>query len=234
LLFNTDTAFDGDGGGYVPPSFLMVCYTIGVSFASVIIALVLKAIIPKTKLWALLLCAFLLPYVQYGINMALFSGPLKGTIEEGGMLYFIVNRDFNFDGYNDEWYRKEHNERTRTFGEGTNGDVIQRIRATATGKGSRLEQSFCSVWEHDREFHFDGGSGATISHLEFEVEFADEKYMSQIRIYRVDGEERTHITPEVVDSKTIRITLNEDECLRHVGKDGLYVKYEYELIDLSE
>jgi hypothetical protein len=235
LLFNADTAFDGDAGsGYVPPSFLMVLYTAGISFAAVIIALVLKAIIPKTKLWALLLCALLLPYVQYGINMALFSGPLKGTIEEGGMLYFIVNRDFNFDGYNDEWYRKEHNERTRTFGEGTNGDVIQRIRATATGKGSRLEQSFCSVWEHDREFHFDGGSGATISHLEFEVEFADEKYMSHIRIYRVDGEERTHITPEVVDSKTIRITLNEDECLRHVGKDGLYVKYEYELIDLSE
>ena len=235
LLFNADTAFDGDAGsGYVPPSFLMVLYTVGISFAALVIALVLKVVIPKTKLWALLLCALLLPYVQYGINMSLFSGPLKGTIEEGGMLYFIVNRDFNFDGYNDEWYRKEHNERTRTFGEGTNGDVIHRIRATVTGKGSRLEHSFCSVWEHDSEFHFDGGSGATISHIEFEVEFADEKYMSQIRIYRIDGKERTRITPEVVDSKTIRIILNEDECLRHVGKDGLYVKYEYELIGLSE
>jgi hypothetical protein len=220
LLFNTDTAFDGDGGGYVPPSFLMVLYTAGISFAAVIIALVLKAIIPKTKLWALLLCAFLLPYVQYGINMALFSGPLKGTIEEGGMLYFIVNRDFNFDGYNDKLYQKSFEERTVTgAGYSTTKGEFEHVVPRVTGKGKLLGRSHVSWMDYsdpDKGIAFAAGESTVISRVEIEITFRSAAIAQKAKAYLVVDGTRKPVDLKKVgdDDKKFVIVLDENECSR--------------------
>ncbi|MBQ2308284.1 MAG: hypothetical protein II373_01780, partial [Clostridia bacterium] len=58
LIYNADTAFDGDAGaGYIPPSFLMIYYTFAISLASVVAAVIMKLIMPRTKILILLLCA---------------------------------------------------------------------------------------------------------------------------------------------------------------------------------
>lgn len=221
LLFNADTAFDGDAGtGYVPPSFLMVLYTVGISFVALVIALVLKVVIPKTKLWALLLCALLLPYVQYGINMSLFSGPLKGTIEEGGMLYFIVNRDFNFDGYNDKLYRKSFEERTVTgAGYSTTKGEFEHVVPRVTGKGKLLERShvrWVDYSDPDKGIAFAAGESTVISRVEIEITFRSAVIAQKAKAYLVVDGTRKPVDLKKVgdDDKTFVIVLDENECSR--------------------
>lgn len=221
LLFNADTAFDGDAGtGYVPPSFLMVLYTVGISFVALVIALVLKVVIPKTKLWALLLCALLLPYVQYGINMSLFSGPLKGTIEEGGMLYFIVNRDFNFDGYNDKLYQKSFEERTVTgAGYSTTKGAFEKVVPRVTGKGKLLGRSSVRWKDYsdpDKGIAFVAGESTVISRVEIEITFKSAAIAQKAKAYLVVDGTRKPVDLKKVgdDDKTLVIVLDENECSR--------------------
>ena len=221
LLFNADTAFDGDAGsGYVPPSFLMVLYTVGISFAALVIALVLKVVIPKTKLWALLLCALLLPYVQYGINMSLFSGPLKGTIEDGGMFYFIVNRDFNFDGYNDKLYQKSFEERTVTgAGYSTTRGAFEEVVPRVTGKGKLLGRSSVRWKDYsdpDKGIAFVAGESTVISRVEIEITFKSAAIAQKAKAYLVVDGTRKPVDLKKVgdDDKTFVIVLDENECSR--------------------
>lgn len=221
LLFNADTAFDGDAGsGYVPPSFLMVLYTVGISFVALVIVLVLKLVIPKTKLWALLLCALLLPYVQYGINMSLFSGPLKETIEEGGMLYFIVNRDFNFDGYNDTLYQKSFEERTVTgAGYSTTKGEFEHVVPHVTGKGKLLERSHVSRMDYsdpDKGIAFAAGESTVISRVEIEITFRSAAIAQKAKAYLVVDGTRKPVDLKKVgdDDKKFVIVLDENECSR--------------------
>lgn len=221
LLFNADTAFDGDAGsGYVPPSFLMVLYTVGISFVALVIALVLKVVIPKTKLWALLLCALLLPYVQYGINMSLFSGPLKGTIEEGGMLYFIVNRDFNFDGYNDKLYQKSFEERTVTgAGYSPSKGAFENVVPRVTGKGKLLGRSHVGWMDYsdpDKGIAFAAGESTVISRVEIEITFRSAAIAQKAKAYLVVDGTRKPVDLKKVgdDDKKFVIVLDENECSR--------------------
>ena len=220
----------------------MLVYAVHTSLGFAALALVMKIVFSKCRLSILLLCAFIIPYVQYAVNMYAFQGPLASTVEKGGVFYFIVNRDFNLDGYNDEWYRKEH-----TVREHEDDDTAKDFEVTAQmrGKGAALESS--EVWAvydsaFSRSFHFEGGRTATIYELEMNIVFNEASQAQKAKIYRIDRGKNELVKTELVGEDTLRIVLDEAACTairndpppeseRFYEKDCFYVKYKIVISD---
>ena len=232
LIYNADTAFDGDSGaGYIPPSFLMIYYTFAISLASVVAAVVMKLIMPRTKILVLLLCALVLPYAQYVLNISLFKGPLAPTIKEGGAFYFIANRDFNFDGYNDELYRKSFEERTVKCGYKIYEGPINDIEGRVTGKGKMLGGSSLRL-KDENVMVFAAGRDTVISRVEIDVTFSEKRFAETVKIYLVEDGNRTLIDAETLEGNKRRIIFDEDECAR-IQKENkrLNATFEFEFED---
>ena len=214
LIYNADTAFDGDAGaGYIPPSFLMIYYTFAISLASVVAAVIMKLIMPRTKILILLLCALVLPYAQYVLNMSLFKGALAPTIKEGGAFYFIANHDFNFDGYNDELYQKSFEERTVKCGYKIYEGPINDIEGRVTGKGKLLGGSSLRL-KDENGMVFAAGQDTVISRVEIDVTFSEKRLAETVKIYLVEDGNRTLIDAEMLEGNKRQIILGEDECAR--------------------
>lgn len=214
LIYNADTAFDGDAGaGYIPPSFLMIYYTFAISLASVVAAVIMKLIMPRTKILILLLCALVLPYAQYVLNMSLFKGALAPTIKEGGAFYFIANHDFNFDGYNDELYQKSFEERTVKCGYKIYEGPINDIKGRVTGKGKLLGGSSLRL-KDENGMVFAAGQDTVISRVEIDVTFSEKRLAETVKIYLVEDGNRTLIDAEMLEGNKRQIILGEDECAR--------------------
>lgn len=231
IIFMTDDQGD-PYKGTVPPYFIMMYYTYIISLISMAVAFVLKKMFSKTGLAFLLACAFLIPSAQFAVNMMLFSGPLENTLKEGGIFYFVANHDFNFDGYNDEWYRKEHKERTVKSSSSENHVSVV---STARGKGDRLENSYCFLYEDEGVFKFKGGDNATILSLDLDVSFSGEVDLENVEIYRIDRGRNELVKTEMVDNNTLRIVLDENACTairndpltenERYHEDRFYVEY---------
>ena len=243
FIYDVKMAYDDyTGAGFLPRSWGMLVYAVHTSLGFAALALVLKIVFSKCRLSILLLCALIIPYVQYAVNMYAFQGPLASTVEKGGVFYFIVNRDFNFDGYNDEWYRKEH-----TVREFEDDDPAKDFEVTARmrGKGAALESS--GIWAVDesafsRKFHFRGGRSATIYELEMNIVFKEEGLAQKVKIYRIDRGRNELVKTELVGGDTLRIVLDEAACTairndplpeseRFYEKDCFYVNYKIVISD---
>ncbi len=233
FIYDVKMAYDDSTyGGFLPRNWGMLVYAVHTSLGFAALALVTKIVFSKCRLSILLLCALIIPYVQYAANMYAFQGPLASTVEKGGVFYFIVNRDFNLDGYNDEWYRKEHTVREFEDDDPANDfEVTARMR----GKGAALESS--EIWALDesafsRKFHFRGGRAATIYELEMNIVFKEEGMAQKVKIYRIDRGRNELVKTEMVDDNTLRIVLDENACtairndpLPETEKNYFYVGY---------
>ena len=211
FLYNADTAFDNDAhGGYFSPSWTVIGYTAGLTVLFACLAAFLKVVFFNAKTSVLLLCALFIPFAQYYTSMYLFEGPLAATIKEGGALYFIANHDFNLDGYNDEWYKREHTVRTVKCSN-SNDEYI--VRGEAQGKGDRLEQVYVGGMYNDkREIEFSGGWRATILSAKIEIEFENAADAKNAKIYRIDRKKYEPVeTVEYADGK-LWIILDEAMC----------------------
>ena len=211
FLYNADTAFDNDThGGYFSPSWTVLGYTAGLTVLFACLAAFLKVVFFNAKTSVLLLCALFIPFAQYYTSMYLFEGPLAATIKEGGALYFIANHDFNLDGYNDEWYKREHTVRTVKCSN-SNDEYI--VRVEAQGKGDRLEQVYVGGMYNDkREIEFSGGWRATILSAKIEIEFENAADAKNAKIYRIDRKKYEPVeTVEYADGK-LWIILDEATC----------------------
>ena len=243
FIYDVEMAYDDyTGAGFLPRSWGMLVNAVHTSLGFAALAVVLKMVFSKCRLSILLLCALIIPYVQYAVNMYAFQGPLASTVEKGGVFYFIVNRDFNFDGYNDEWYRREHT--VREYKDDDPAEDFE-VSAKMRGKGAALESS--EIWAvydgaFSRSFHFKGGRSATIYELEMKIVFNEESRAQKAKIYRIDRGKNELVKTELVGENTLRIVLDEAACTairndlppeneRFYEEDCFYVNYKIVISD---
>ena len=205
FLFNVDMALEREvkPGGFIPGSLMFGMLTFAFALVFIAVAFVFKVIFFKCRFSILLLCAIIVPYVMLSVNISAFSGPLASSVEEGGALYFVVNRDFNFDGYNDKQYRKMT--RTHTQSGGYDGSDIYFVWYV-TGKGSLGYISF-NENKNELKYKADG----ELSKLKIYVEFNDD-LAENVEIYRIDGNRYESAEIKKVNSRTLKIVLDKDEC----------------------
>ena len=205
FLFNVDMALEREvkPGGFIPGSLMFGMLTFAFALVFIAVAFVFKVIFFKCRFSILLLCAIIVPYVMLSVNISAFSGPLASSVEEGGALYFVVNRDFNFDGYNDKQYRKMT--RTHTQSGGYDGSDIYFVWYV-TGKGSH---GYISFNENKNELKYN--ADVELSKLKIYVEFNDD-LAENVEIYRIDGNRYESAEIKKVNSRTLKIVLDKDEC----------------------
>ena len=205
FLFNVDMALEREvkPGGFIPGSLMFGMLTFAFALVFIAVAFVFKVIFFKCRFSILLLCAIIVPYVMLSVNISAFSGPLASSVEEGGALYFVVNRDFNFDGYNDKQYRKMT--KTHTQSGGYYGSDISFVWYV-TGKGSLGYISF-NENKNELKYKADG----ELSKLKIYVEFNDD-LAENVEIYRIDGNRYESAEIKKVNSRTFKIVLDKDEC----------------------
>ncbi len=124
------------GGDYFPDFFIILLDYLIVCATFTAIAVIIKEIFKKTRISILLILALLLPWVQYYVNFQLFTGPLA----------FIPEGDFNFDGVNDEIYRKrtEYREVSSTHTpdkSNPNSPPFEKVEAIAYGRGETFDHT---------------------------------------------------------------------------------------------
>ena len=221
FLFNVDTALESEvrPGGIISGSLWFAILTFFSTLVFAAFALVFKIVFFKCRFSLLLLCAIIIPYVQLAVNTAAFSGPLASSVEEGGALYFVVNRDFNFDGLDDR--RQRMMTKTRTESGGYYGSDIY-LTWYITGKGSLGYVHF-----NEKEKEFECETDAEISKLKIYVEFKDSTQAENVEIYRVDGDRYELVNAKKVDARTFKISLDKDECAEMYkdSQDGFLVRY---------
>lgn len=205
FLANVDMALEREvkPGGIIPGSLMFGMLTFAFALVFIAVAFVFKVIFFKCRFSILLLCAIIVPYVMLSVNISAFSGPLASSVEEGGALYFVVNRDFNFDGYNDKQYRKMT--KTHTQSGGYYGSDISFVWYV-TGKGSLGYISF-NENKNELKYKADG----ELSKLKIYVEFNDD-LAENVEIYRIDGNRYESAEIKKVNSRTFKIVLDKDEC----------------------
>ena len=221
FLFNVDTALEREvqPGGIISGSFGFAILTFFSTLVFAALAFVFKVVFFKCRFSLLLLCAIIIPYVQLAVNTAAFSGPLASSVEEGGALYFVVNRDFNFDGLDDR--RQRMMTKTHTESGGYYGSDIY-LTWYITGKGSLGYVHF-----NEKEKEFECETDAEISKLKIYVEFKDSTQAENVEIYRVDGDRYELVNAKKVDARTFKISLDKDECAETYkdSQDGFLVRY---------
>lgn len=204
FLFNVDTALESEvrPGGIISGSLWFAILTFFSTLVFAAFALVFKIAFFKCRFSLLLLCAIIIPYVQLAVNTAAFSGPLASSVEEGGALYFVVNRDFNFDGYNDKQQRARTKTHTKSGGYYTS-DVS--FRTYVTGKG---DLGYINFYDDENEFAY--RAGGELSKLKIYIEFEDSERAENLKIYRVDGGRYELIEAKKVSSQTYKMVLDEE------------------------
>ena len=142
FLVNIDYALSLSGD-YIPDFFLLIYYYFIVCLGAAAAAVVVKLILDKKiRIGILLLCALLLPWIQYYTNFQLFTGPLA----------FIPKGDFNLDGVNDELYEKinEYREVTSVSypekGSATSAPFVK-VEAVAYGRGATFDSAKIHLFE---------------------------------------------------------------------------------------
>ena len=164
FILNHRIAYDTTKGGsdLFPPYFTLLLYFLLIVIAAVLGALLLKACFrKKINRWVLLIIAFAMPVMGYGLNYYAFkanSGPLYALVDEGGILHFMAIGDFNLDGVSDKEDRLLNSERTVTIAASadTKNQTLKKATVQITGVG-KLEQAYCSssTKSNTWSLHFD-------------------------------------------------------------------------------
>ena len=107
FIVNYNIAYDHSAhGGFIPPSFGVICYYFFITVAAVLIAVFIKFILSqKIKAWIIIPLALIIPILCYHVNYNALNkdgGVLYCLVDEGGPLYFLRSGDYNFDGINNE------------------------------------------------------------------------------------------------------------------------------------
>lgn len=201
FLYQYRIAYDGHtGGGFIPPSFGVVINYAQIAFFAIIAAVCVKLIMKKNvSLLAMLLIALILPILCNNVNKYVFhkNSPLYPLVDEGGILHFIVLRDFTFDGIDDEINRLNTVERThgQLCGSLSDDKVLKNVQMRAHGKGTGLERvtviSFSRWKEQITSVSInDDGYELSLTKLELTFNFWNTSDGERARLYLVekDGE----------------------------------------------
>ena len=238
FLYQYRIAYDGHtGGGFIPPSFGVVINYAQIAFFALIAAVSIKIIMKKdVSLIAMLLIALILPMVCYNVNKYVFhrNGPLYPLVDEGGMLHFIVQRDFNLDGINDEEYRLKHEERTygQLSGSSSDDKVLKNVQLRAYGKGEGLEHIFGSDGEWKEQIwtvHLNlfGDRELSLTKLELIFNFWNKSDGERARLYIVDkeGEIICELSCEVLSDGGVKTVIDNSNVEDLSEKRAIYIKY---------
>jgi hypothetical protein len=239
FLYQYRIAYDGHtGGGFIPPSFGVVINYAQIAFFALIAAVSIKIIMKKdVSLIAMLLIALILPIVCYNVNKYVFhrNGPLYPLVDEGGLLHFIVLRDFDLDGIEDEVNRLNTVERVhgQTSGSSSDDKVLKKVQLRAYGKGEGLEHIFSSggnrwkeqIWTvHLNTF---GDRELSLTRLELTFNFRNKSDGERARLYIVDkeGEIICELSCEVLSDGGVKTVIDNSNVEGLSEKREIYVKY---------
>jgi hypothetical protein len=234
FLFNIEAAYKPDEYGWiiVPAYYEVVYYSVGISLVFYFVAFIIWAIFAlfnkKINIVVLLILALLIPCNQTDINRYLFDeeGPLYSTVQKGGMLFFVVTRDFDLDGEYDEKYRLIYDDREVVIKkeDGIDGiddrdkTEIDYIEVRIIGRGAELEH--CSAHSRRFESSFDksvrkciyvsSAYNTTVESVEIYVTPRKNKDPQKFEFegFKID------ITSEVLDDGRIKLTVDPEEISR--------------------
>ncbi len=219
FLFCYDFAYkDDSGAGWLPPSFGVVINYFWIVVFSCFVAVALKIIYvsheKQVSIIALLLAAVLLPIICYQFNYHTLKkgGVLYPLVDEGGIFYFIVIDDYNFDGMNDELHHRMYDEREESsiaLGH-FNDAVIERINAVAIGTGTALDLFWCDYDYEDKVIELKGIKKENVKYKQITLTVAFQKEINaQNTTFYIDGVE---LTPKKLDSKTVMFVFDAKTC----------------------
>jgi len=211
--------------------YVMVGHYILLAIFFLFCAVIVKLIFGRrVRLSLLLLSAVLLPTVLYNVNKhTLKEGAVfHFLVEDGGLLHFIPNHDFNFDGMNDEQYRLYYEEREESSGYGGhyNDKYVRLIDTRATGTGAGLNCTFCFYdWEKQIIDLF-LEKDVRYKEIRIKVIFRDPEFTEKVSFY-LDGRK---LDGEIINDITVLIVFDEKICRGwqiNSEKDSITIPIEY-------
>jgi hypothetical protein len=222
FLLNTEDAFrPSEPGMWFHSSIIFLFINFGIAALFVVAAIVLKVIFnKKIKISILILCALVLPGLQTSLNFKLFEegGILHSTIEKGGMFFFVVTRDFNFDGEYAEEYQLLYDDREIILEDEAEQNErpseIERVEARIIGRGTRRMESIYIHYSDKyldeteiREIGVSTGYNSTTSSIEIYVTLKASVDPEKIEFVS----KSVDFTKEVLDDGRIKLTVDPED-----------------------
>lgn len=219
-------------GGIVPKSWAVKFYyflaTVVFIGAAVFIKIATKK---RIKLSVLLLTAILTPILCWNINYHTFKegGIFYSLVSRGGILHSFTIGDYNFDGMNDEEYKRRYKERENTGYYGMDYDpIISSVETKAVGTGTGL--GWCLPGSNDelKGFHLHlTREDLVLNRIEVTVKLNDPSMAEKVSFYRLNGKERIYVDQTVNADGSISFTLSSEACAQMQSE----LKSEYDEIN---